>query len=61
MEIGDIVHFKFNKKYHGQAFMVMSGKYYKPHWKSPKVRVVRVSDGKQLFFISVSALEKLCK
>jgi len=58
MEIGDIVHFKYNKKYRGQVFMVMSGKYHKPQWKSPKVRVVRVSDGKQLFFVSTIALEK---
>ena len=61
MEIGDIVYFKYNKKYRGQVFMVMSGKYYKPQWKSPKVRVMRVSDGKQLFFVSTTALEKACK
>ena len=61
MEIGDIVHFKYNKKYRGQVFMVMSGKYRKPQWKSPKVRVMRVSDGKQLFFVSTTALEKACK
>jgi len=61
MEIGDIVYFKYNKKWRGQVFMVMSGKYHKPHWKSPKVRVVRVSDGKQLFFVSTTALEKACK
>ena len=61
MEIGDIVHFKSNEKYRGQVFMVMSGKYHKPQWKSPKVRVMRVSAGKQLFFISIPALEQACK
>ena len=61
MEIGDIVHFKYNKKYRGQVFMVMTGKKHKPQWKSPKVRVMRVSDGKQLYFVSITALEKACK
>ena len=61
MKIGDIVQFKFNKKYRGQMFMVVGGEYHKKQWKSPKVKVMRVFDGKLLYFVSITALEEPCK
>ena len=60
MKKGDIVQFKFKKRFRGQVFMIMSRRRKKPQWKAPKVKVMRVTDG-QNFLVSITALEATCR